>query len=136
MSKSEPIVSKFMTTQPFFIEKEKTLYEAQKTMAEKRIRHLPVVSEGEAVGIISDRDIKMATGLIGADPKKMLVGNVCHENVYQVSPDTKLHEVAEEMAEKHYGCAVVVSNNKLVGIFTTVDACRAIVDILQQRYHG
>ena len=136
MSKSEPIVQKFMTTQPFFIEKEKALYEAQKMMAENKIRHLPVVSDGEVVGIISDRDIKMAAGLIGSDPNKMTIGNVCHEDVYEVSPDAKLHEVAEEMAEKHYGCAVVVSNSKLVGIFTTVDVCRAIVDILHQRYHG
>ena len=133
---SEPVVAKFMTTQPFLIEEEKTLQEAQKIMVEKEIRHLSVVSDGEVVGIISERDIKMAAGLIGSDPRKMIVRDVCHENVYEVSPDAKLHDVAKEMAEKHYGCAVVVQNNKLVGIFTTVDACRAIVDILQQRYHG
>jgi uncharacterized protein YjaG (DUF416 family) len=40
------------------------------------------------------------------------------------------------MAEKKYGSAVVISNHKVVGIFTTVDACAALADLLHSRLKG
>lgn len=135
MSKTEPTIQKFMTTQPESIDGEQTVESAVKLMAEKNIRHLPVMKEGAIFGIVSDRDIKTATALVGSDEKNMPVKSICHEHPYQVEPDTKLHEVADEMAVHHYGCAIVVQNHKLVGIFTTVDACRAISTILEQRFH-
>jgi CBS domain-containing protein len=35
------------------------------------------------------------------------------------------------MAEHHIGSAVVTKNDKLVGIFTVTDACRALAEILE-----
>lgn len=135
MSKSEPTIQKFMTTQPFSIEASESLRTASEMMAEKNIRHLPVMKEGEVYGILSERDIKMALGLVEVSLEKLTVEDACHQHAYQVSPDTKLHEVTDEMAAHHYGSALVVQNKHLVGIFTAVDACRAISAILQQRYH-
>jgi uncharacterized protein YjaG (DUF416 family) len=37
------------------------------------------------------------------------------------------------MAEKKLGSAVIVHNWKVVGIFTTVDACQALSELLQTR---
>ena len=37
-----------------------TLPQAMRLAAERRIRHLPVVDDGELVGIVSDRDLKQA----------------------------------------------------------------------------
>jgi acetoin utilization protein AcuB len=37
------------------------------------------------------------------------------------------------MAAKKYGSAIVMQNGKVVGIFTTVDACQALADLLQTR---
>jgi len=135
MSKTEATVQKYMTYQPHFIEAGELLSEAIKIMKDNNIRHLPVMEDGKIFGILSDRDAKMATSLVGTDPEKMFVREVCHTSPYQTSPETQLHEVADEMAESHYGCAIVVQNHKLVGIFTTVDACRALSEVLQQRFH-
>jgi acetoin utilization protein AcuB len=55
------------------------------------------------------------------------------QTVYSVAPDAPLEEVVAEMGERKYGSAVVMENNKVVGIFTTVDVCRAFAKILQ---HG
>jgi acetoin utilization protein AcuB len=33
------------------------------------------------------------------------------------------------MAEHKYGSAVVMEGNQVVGIFTTVDACRALAEL-------
>jgi CBS domain-containing protein len=34
------------------------------------------------------------------------------------------------MAEHHIGSAIVTKNDKLVGIFTVTDACRALAEVL------
>jgi CBS domain-containing protein len=36
------------------------------------------------------------------------------------------------MADRHVGSALVTRGDKLVGIFTTTDACRALVRVLQE----
>jgi CBS domain-containing protein len=35
------------------------------------------------------------------------------------------------MAEHHIGSAIITKNDKLVGIFTVTDACRALAEILE-----
>jgi acetoin utilization protein AcuB len=135
MSKAEPKIQKFMTYQPHSIEAAESVSEARKIMSELKIRHLPVLKNGEIFGMVSERDIRAALSLMGANPEAMKVSDICHEHPYQVEPETTLREVAETMAENHYGSAIIAQNKKLVGIFTTVDACKAISEILQQRYH-
>lgn len=61
---------------------------------------------------------------------KVLVEDAMTSSPYTVTPDTPLDEVVATMAEHKYGCAVVMQNRHLVGIFTTVDACRACADLL------
>ena len=53
--------------------------------------------------------------------------------VYSVAPDATLDEVAATMAEHKYGCAVVMQNQHVVGVFTTVDACQALAELLRTR---
>ncbi len=136
MSKAIPTIQKFMTCNPVFIDGLATINEAQKLMKEKHIRHLPVMLEDQVWGVITDRDIKMASSFIKINLQDTLVKDVAHSPAYVVQAQTPLDAVSEEMASKHYGCAIIEDNRKLVGIFTTVDACRAIGDILHQRYHG
>ncbi len=135
MSKSIPTIQKFMTYQPYFIQESEPISEANNIMRKSEIHHLPVMKDGNVIGIISDRDLKMVMGLLGVDPGKMLVKDVCHKDPYVVTPEASLDEVVSEMADNHYGCTVVTQNDKLVGIFTTMDCCQALSSILRQRYH-
>jgi acetoin utilization protein AcuB len=135
MSKVIPTVQKFMTYNPITINASKTVAEAQSVMKEKQIRHLPVVEQDKIVGIISDRDVRLVLSLVQASPQNLKIKDIAHSSVYTVHPETPIDQVADEMAAKHYGCAVVEDNHKLVGIFTTVDALKAISDICHQRYH-
>jgi len=49
------------------------------------------------------------------------------------TPETGLDEVVSTMAEHKYGAAVILQNGKVVGMFTTVDACRALSELLHSR---
>jgi acetoin utilization protein AcuB len=135
MSKAEPAIQKYMTMIPYVIQAERPVSEAVELMSRHRIRHLPVMKGDDVFGILTDRDIKMVCGLQGVDVSAIRVGSVCTENPYTVSPDAPVREAAQTMASKHYGSVLVKQNGKLVGIFTAVDACRALADIIQTRFH-
>jgi acetoin utilization protein AcuB len=133
MSKQGPVIQKYMTYVPHTIDANKTVHAAQEMMSQYNIRHLPVMNDNKIAGIVSDRDIKMALGFVDSSPNLVLVDDICHKKPYQVSPDAKLHDVAKEMADKRYGSALVVQTGKLVGIFTTIDACNALCTVLESR---
>lgn len=122
-----------MTTQPHSIGFDQTLSKAKEMMAEYRIRHLPVLKGGKLIGILTERDINFVLSFKDTDAAKTRVDEVYTEVPYTTSPNAKLDEVVALMAEKKYGSALVVDNNKLVGIFTEVDAMQALSDLLHTR---
>lgn len=136
MSKSMPVIQKYMTVIPETIEATATIEQANNLMAEKGIRHLPVTKGSNLFGILTDKDIKSVMAFAGADPAKLQVGDVCEENPFSVSPQSAIDEVASVMAEKKIGSALVQDNDRLVGIFTVVDALKALVEISRARYHS
>ncbi len=53
----ETTAEEIMTPEPFTVTPSQTVTECMELMTEKRIRHLPVVSEGKVIGIISIGDV-------------------------------------------------------------------------------
>lgn len=133
MSKPIPTIQKYMTTAPHTIGKDQTLATAEKMMIEHNIRHLPVLDGGKLLSIISDRDIKYLKGFKDVDPHKILLSDMSFDEVFTVTPDSKLDEVCDIMAENKFGSALVLSNKTVVGIFTWIDALRAMSDLLKSR---
>ncbi len=124
-------VEKYMTRSPHSIGAEQPLSRAQALMREHDVRHLPVLHGGRLVGILTDRDVRFAD--VARDDAAQLVtaGDAMATAVYAVAPDAPLGEVASEMAAHKYGSTVVMQGHKVVGIFTTVDACRALAALLR-----
>ena len=86
-------------------------------MGEHAIRHVPVLSEGRVVGIVSAR----APHVVVPDP-------------YVVEISTPLDEVVATMAQRRIGSAVVVKKGKLAGILSVTDVCRVLAELLRQRF--
>lgn len=133
MSKPIPRIQKYMSTTPHSIGRDQPLRVAHAMMREHRIRHLPVLEGGRLVGILTERDVALITSMMDANEKDTTVEEAMTTDVYAISPDASLDEVAAEMAERKYGSAVVLQNQKVVGIFTTVDACSALSELLRER---
>lgn len=133
MSKPIPTLDKYMTPAPLTVDVSTTLSECQRVMSEHRVRHLPVLDGAKLAGILSDRDLTLIEALQGSDPRVLVAGDAMTPSPYHVSPRASLDEVVSEMAERKYGSAVVVDNDKVVGIFTAVDALSAFAHLLQTR---
>jgi acetoin utilization protein AcuB len=94
-------------------------------------RHLPVVAEDKLVGIITDRDLRLAVNSPvvreGADLKREMV--LDEVQVVQcmtpdpqcVSSDTPAHEVADLLSLNKFGAMPVVDEGKLVGMISYID---------------
>jgi acetoin utilization protein AcuB len=133
MSKAIPQIRKYMTSAPHTIGHDQTLAFTQSMMRELHIRHLPVLDGGRLVGVLTERDVALIETLKDVDPKTVRVSDAMSQQVYTVSPDAPLDEVAAEMAEHKYGSAVVMDNGHVVGVFTTVDGMAALSELLQSR---
>lgn len=135
MTKAIPQIQKYMTTTPHSIGADQPLKTAIEMMKKYSVRHLPVLKGGNLVGILSDRDVKLAQGLRGFDPETTRVDDISTEEVYITEPNAPLNEVVGRMAEKRIGSAIIVQNHKLVGIFTSTDAMRVLGEVFNTRLH-
>lgn len=117
-------VRSWMTRSPRTIAPSTPLGTAYDTMTMNGIHHLPVVDDGKLIGLVADRDLVIA--LHFADARHMTVGRIMAREPFTSSPDAEIGVVALEMARAVRDAAVVVEKNEVVGIFTAVDALRAL----------
>ncbi len=131
--KTIPAVGKYMTTTPRLLGPADTLSTAHELMKSLGIRHLPVCEGDRVLGVLSDGDLLRAESLRDADPTRIKATDVMTPNPYTVSPQAPLDEVVKEMAAKKLGSAVIVDNDKVVGVFTATDALTAFAELLHTR---
>jgi acetoin utilization protein AcuB len=130
--KHNPQVIAFMTPFPHTVDLDAPLEEAHSLMRKHHFRHLPVTSHGEIVGILTDRDIGLILGPDFGRPeeRELKVSDAYVEKPCIVPASTPVAKVARLMADNHIGAAIITKHDKLVGIFTVTDACRALAEVL------
>jgi acetoin utilization protein AcuB len=133
MSRLPQSISQLMSPRPICVEQDQMMSEAHRLMRNHRVRHLPVLHRGALVGIVSAGDLHLLETLRGVDPEQIRVEEAMTAAPYCVRPDTALEEVIDVMAANKYGCALVVSSDEVVGIFTTIDALVAFAQLLRAR---
>jgi acetoin utilization protein AcuB len=124
----------YMTRGAHSIGPKQTLAVAHRIMRDNHIRHLPVLEGGKLIGLVSERDLHLVETLQDVDPETVAVEDAMTEEPYFVGPDADLATVARTMAEQKYGSAVILYKGKLLGVFTTTDALRALADFAAARH--
>ncbi len=123
-------VSAFMTAAPQTIGFDQTLETAHKMMRAGNFRHLPVLKQGELVGLISLGDLHLIETLSDVNPAELTVDEAMSQPVYVIHARASLQSVCTAMAKHKYGCAVVTEKGKVVGLFTANDALAALSALL------
>lgn len=133
------LVSKRMTRDPLTVSPGQPLAAALRLTREKRIRHLPVVDDGELVGMVSDRDVRLAmpSPLTEPDDERVAflertpVSAVMRRAVVTVGPYDTVEDAAKEMRRRRIGAIPVVdAHGRLLGILSESDVLDAFVEIL------
>ena len=117
---------------------EDTLSLADGIMSLGGLRHLPVVSGGVLVGIVTQRDMLCApTTLVGfaADARAILraltVRDVMTREVVTIHVEATVRDAAERLLKHNVGCLPVLDRGALVGIVTTSDLLHAIAGVVE-----
>lgn len=121
-----------MTPKPCVIDESLTLADAMDRMLANNIRHLVVVSNEQAVGIVDAADLGLISGLWSESPREITVKKA-KRPLFQCSSTAPVTEVVRTMENHHYTCAVIVDEGHVVGIFTLTDALRALRQLAMGR---
>jgi CBS domain-containing membrane protein len=130
--------SEIMTEDVTTINADASLADALQLLAEIEVRHLPVLDDGELVGMLSDRDVRSlglhVTDLESLDQLRTRtstpVSDVMSGGVISIGPATEVSEIIDLMLEEKVGAVPVVDeeSTELVGMVSYVDVLRALRD--------
>ncbi|MHA6260377.1 acetoin utilization AcuB family protein [Sporosarcina sp. CAU 1771] len=129
------LIEEIMKKSVISLTPDNTVNDALRMMRVEKIRHLPIVtSDGEVVGIVTDRDLKEAVPSVFSDAKdhrvyEMLLGDIMTKNPILGHPMDFVEESAVIFYDNQIGCLPIVSNNKLVGIITETDLLYKYIEL-------
>jgi CBS domain-containing protein len=136
--KRRELVSKIMSTNLITVDLTNNLVDAEKLFNENSIRHIPVVSGDDIIGILSLTDLLRVSFVdaYGLDESTvdtavynmLSVEQVMVKNLVSVSSTQTIKEVAEVLAKNEFHALPVVDNGKLVGIVTTTDLLNYLLE--------
>lgn len=135
MKKREPI-SKIMTADVVTVNKTNTLKDVDKILEQKHIRHIPVVSGDEVIGMISRTDLQKISfvnsfdgdGLTTAMYDALSIEQVMTKDLTTVNAADTIHDVTVTLSENEFHALPVLESGKLAGIVTTTDLLKYLAD--------
>jgi CBS domain-containing protein len=136
MKKSVP-VSSIMTKNVVKLNLSDDLTKAEILFKKHHIRHIPVVNGNVIIGMLSYTDllrISFADAMEDEDDVDTTVYNpftveqVMAKKLVSISPETTIKEAAQILASKEFHALPVCEGDLLVGIITTTDLIKYLID--------
>jgi CBS domain-containing protein len=115
------LVRHVMTEAPRSLEEDMTAADAAGIMRNYDVGVVPVVRDDELVGLVTDRDLVLRVVAERNDPTAVRLGDIATESPITVSPDVKLSDARELMANHRVRRLPVVKGGALVGILSLGD---------------
>ena len=106
---------------------EDSVLEALKTLAEKNIGALPVVEDGQVIGIVSERDYARKLVLKGRSSAATPVREIMSSPVFTVEPRHNLEYCMSLMTNRHLRHLPVVANGELMGLLSIGDLVKETI---------
>lgn len=135
-------VSEIMTTNPITVQPITKLNEVIGLMKSHQFRHLLVVDSKQLVGIISDRDVRLAMNspLVKHQPEHdwellntIIAADCMTPNPLTIQPNESAAKVAELMNHYKFDALPVVEAGQLVGIVTVGDILKHYIELMTSK---
>jgi len=125
-------ISEIMTGDVVSVPPDCSLDDATRLFESCRFRHLPVVEKERLVGMISDRDVALATGWILSSYRNaaenngpLTVGQVMRADVFTLEVEDSIQEAVAIVLDHRVSAVPLLRRGRLAGIVTTTDLLRA-----------
>src|SRR5206468_12202423 len=116
-----PIYDLVKDRRVYSIDADRTVLEGARLMMEHNIGALPVMRNGELVGIFSERDIMNRVVAVGRMPGTTKISEVMTANPKTVSADETIEDCLFLMREFGFRHALIVSGKELKGLISLRD---------------
>jgi len=132
-------VSTIMTANVIKLNVTDSLAKAEKLFKEKKIRHIPVMNGTKIIGMLSFTDLlKISIADTLNENEEVIdvsvydvftIQQVMAKNLVCIAPETTIKEAAEILATREFHALPVTKDDNLVGILTTTDLIRYLLDL-------
>ena len=112
----------------YTISPDATVLEALQEMADRNVGALVVLSEGEVVGLVSERDYARKVILKGRFSKDIQVHEIMTREVVCASSKHKMDACMAIMTEKRVRHLPILENGELLGIISIGDVVKTIME--------
>jgi len=130
------LVERRMSFRPCTVEPSDSVAHARALLDERRIKHLPVISNEQLVGIVSAHDLETrgfpgkCSGLaktLVEHPDRVRINLVMTTDVRTIAPSDNLAYAAQLMQRAKIGALPVLEHGRLAGIISRSDLRGALV---------
>lgn len=124
------LVKEVMSKHPDALSEESNLTQAAEEMQKHDFGFLPVKSDGQIIGVITDRDIIIRAIAQGKDPKKTLLKDAMTSNIHFCHEEDDIKKAGQMMSDLQINrLAVYDKKNHLCGVISIGDIARKVNDI-------
>ncbi len=135
---AEPVAD-HMTPDPVTVAEDDGARDVVRRMIDARVKHLPVVRDRRLVGIISDRDVRLALGIPLCECRDVLDREECFNgrsaatmmtrDPVTLAPADPLARAADAMLAGRFSSVPILDEAQLLGIVTDSDVVRRVLTL-------
>ena len=124
----ESTVGGWMTPNPVTASPTESLCSARSKMLDRNFHYLPVVDDGNVIGVVSDHDVDRHMAQKNGIEVREALRTEIGETLATVRPSTSLKEAVRLIRKRQVKALPVVDEGKLVGIITISDILRSLAE--------
>ncbi len=118
-------IASCMEKQVIAVHLDDTAERVVKKLESNKLTFVPVIdSQGKCFGIISAADFVQLHNA-GKNPKTTYAWEMCRHSFTEISPNVSIKDAGELMVKKKIHHLIVIENNKMKGIVSSIDLIRA-----------
>lgn len=114
-------VKDIMSNEIASLNSDDSIEKAAQLMKQYDVGSIPVCSNNEVIGIVTDRDITLRSVAKDQGSKLQNASDIMTSNLVVGDPDMNIHDAAALMSEKQIRRLPIVENKNLVGIVALAD---------------